>query len=327
MHEPAAPTSATSALEHRVLAGSKSTKSVELELEEAEKNMQSLDGIAKFYKLDGLLKGFSKISKHNIIANVVPSHLNPEFLMKLIPMLQGQDLMTDFTTGPGITILKLLSKAYTERRLDLVLLRSLIKDPEKLKLLDKIYVQYEHDGMAAIQTSDLIELVKSIDSTTLKLNTFKIQHLLIEVAKNRTFTMDMLKDALSSVNVRSEENEVDHFSGENLKTSIPTRDSGLQGSDLDADRSSSEDDATLKDVEKDILTGVKTPNMKSSSAALHKSERIDSSLGSTQKKPEVLVSELKSVVTSEKTSYTEIKPRLISNLSPQLSTPLNLSKP
>lgn len=186
----------------RMHQGSRSTRSIDIELESADTQMATTDGVRSYYGLEPTVGD-------NLIPTVMSGDVNPQFLKMFMFMLHTVNpaLPALFSTGKGTDVMKLLSTAYTERRLNLADLQHLVDDPNARVLLARIDNQYIHGGIAAVSTEDILAVVQTIDFSSFKKMGSVLGALLTQVIYHRTLTLDMIKVALVKAHATDEEDQ------------------------------------------------------------------------------------------------------------------------
>ena len=185
----------------KVARGTASTASVDQELNRADENMHTTEGAKKYYKLDKALKRASPSTSKSIIARVVSGELNASFLTQTLPILSAVDpaLLKFFSQGDGATLLALISTAYTQGRLDLGLLRPLVKSEEARVAMERLNTQYHSGGMGAVDLSDLTTIFTSLDFGAFIEDTKPIVEMLSEIVATRTINQKMIHKHLSAL--------------------------------------------------------------------------------------------------------------------------------
>ena len=185
----------------KVARGTASTASVDQELNRADENMHTTEGAKKYYKLDKALKRASPSTSKSIIARVISGELNASFLTQTLPILSAVDpaLLKFFSQGDGATLLALISTAYTQGRLDLGLLRPLVKSENARVAMERLNTQYHSGGMGAVDLSDLTTIFASLDFGAFIEDTKPIVAMLSEIVATRTINQQTIHKHLSAL--------------------------------------------------------------------------------------------------------------------------------
>lgn len=253
--------------------GSKSTRSVEMALQHADDQMGTLDGVRSYYNLDKSLENSSPTVEKNLLSRVISGEINPEFLQRFAPMLGTLDssLLGAFSAGKGALVLKLLSTAYTERRLDVFQLQALVDNPKTREILTRVARQYRHGGMASVNTEDLLAVVQGIDFSSILSNGTPFAKLLSQVVYHRTLTMDMIQNALIEATEQSAKTvpaePTDTLAHSHTIPDVPTRDDASPSAFISEEED--DDDADLTETSpvtsSDSTSTLSTPPQLSSS--------------------------------------------------------------
>ncbi len=187
--------------DEKVEEGSRSTSSVQSELEKVKQATQTMKGVERHFGLREALKNASPSAARALLSKVISGDLSPEFLKHVLPIITSGDsrLMSVFTSRKGGIVLKLLSSAYSQRRLDISLLQDLVDSPGAKELLRSISESYAKGGLSAVRSSDILRLVQSLDLSELQEAKAPILRLIRRVVNERTLTIPMVANAISEV--------------------------------------------------------------------------------------------------------------------------------
>lgn len=190
-----------------VAKGSSSSSSVDQEIGRADQEISGEDHGAAYYGLEGAFDESSDNTKRSIMSRVVSGELNPALLLSLLPSLAKIDpgLIKFFTQGDGSKLLQLISSAYTNQRLDLSILDSIVTDPGAREALDRVRTNYQEGGMDAVNMQDLVSIFNSLDFGAYVQDSKPISELFAEIVATRTVNASMINKHLSQLRRAREE--------------------------------------------------------------------------------------------------------------------------
>jgi hypothetical protein len=193
-----------------VQAGRASTVSVNKELAHADDTMRNHDGARKYYGLDKAMKPLSTKTSNSLLSRVMQGDIDPAILGQLLPILSSVDpeLVKFFTQGNGAKLLLLVSKSYTQGRLDLSLIETMVSSNSvSSAALKRVTLQYQNGGMRAVDIDDLQTIFTSFDFGPFIEDSKPIAELFAEIISSRTINQTMILKHLASLKRSRSERE------------------------------------------------------------------------------------------------------------------------